>query len=411
MARRSRRRKQAAARPPARIPVPSIIGDDPAASEAILLGDIRELIDTSRQQLARTVNSAMVLTYWRIGDRIGRDILADERGAYGQSVIERLAGHLSAEYGSGFSRRSLFNMVRVARAFTDAPIVQTLSAQLGWSHFVLLAALEDPLQREFYTRMCVSERWTVRTLQQKIDGMLYERTAISRKPEELAVQEFEALREQDVMSADLVFRDQYLLDFLGLPHPYNERDLEEAILRELERFIAELGTDFAFVARQKRMTVDGVDYRLDLLFFHRRLRRLIAIELKLGRFQAADKGQMELYLRWLEENAMCPGEAQPLGLVLCTGKSDEHVKLLRLEESGIRVAEYVTELPPRAVLEAKLQTAIRNARHRIGNALPPQPPTPALPHPAEAPGLPAEPTGLIELVDPVELIDLDKTGE
>lgn len=365
MARRSGRGKQASARLPARIPVPALVGDDVPAGEASLLGEIRELIDASRQYVARTVNSAMVLTYWRIGERIAGEILSDERGPYGQQVIEGLAGRLSAEYGSGFSKRSLFNMVRVARAFPDVSIVQTLSAQLGWSHLVILAAMDDPLRREFYTRMAAGEHWSVRTLQQKVDAMLFERTAISRKPEEVAIRELEQLRDEDRMSADLVFRDHYVLEFLGLKEPYNGKDLEQAILREMERFIAELGSDFAFVARQKRMTVDGTDYRLDLLFLHRRLRRLIAIELKMGRFQAADKGQMELYLGWLAKYEMRPGEEPPLGLILCAGKSEEHVELLQMEKSGIRVAEYVTEILPRHLLEAKFHAAVKAARQRV----------------------------------------------
>ena len=334
-------------------------------AEAGLLSDVRSLIDASRRQLARVVNSALVLTYWSIGARIAREILGDERGEYGQRVVERLSGHLAAEYGSGFSKRSLFQMVSVARVYTDSQIVQTLSAQLGWSHLVILSRLEDGLRREFYERMCTTERWSVRTLEQKIDGMLFERTAISRKPEALVMAELGQLRDEHRMSPDLVFRDSYVLHFLGLKHAYSERDLEDAILRDLESFIAELGTDFTFAARQKRITVDGVDYRIDLLFFHRGLRRLIAIDLKLGRFQASDKGQMELYLRWLEKYEMRPGEERPLGLILCAAKSEEHVELLKLEHSGIRVAEYFTALPPRELLEAKLHAALRSARERI----------------------------------------------
>lgn len=335
------------------------------ALDASLLSDVRSLIETSRRQVALAVNSAMVLTYWSVGARIATEIIADERGEYGKRVVERLAGLLSAEYGSGFSKRNLFEMVRIARVFPDSRIVQTLSAQLGWSHFVVLSRLEDPLQREFYAQMGATERWSVRTLQQKIQGMLFERTAISRKPEELAVRELEALRDEDRLSADLVFRDQYFLHFLGLKDAYSERDLESAILRELESFLAELGSDFTFVGRQRRMTVDGVDYRIDLLFFHRRLRRLIAIDLKLGRFQAADKGQMELYLRWLQKYEMRAGEEPPLGLILCAGKSEQHVELLELERSGIRVAEYTTEFPPRELLAAKLHDAVAAARERM----------------------------------------------
>jgi predicted nuclease of restriction endonuclease-like (RecB) superfamily len=356
------RESKAVDRAGARLPQPE---GEAAALDPRLLEDVRALIDASREHVARTVNAALVLTYWSIGERIAREVLGDERGEYGKQVVERLAEALVLEYGSGFSRRNLFNMVRVARAFPGREIVQTLSAQLAWSHLVVLATLDDSLQREFYAQMCVLEKWSVRTLRNKIQGMLFERTAISRKPEALALKELESLRNEDRMSPDLVFRDPYFLDFLGLRDAYDERDLEEAILRELERFLSELGTDFAFVARQKRMMIDGMDYRLDLLFFHRRLRRLIAIDLKLGRFQAADKGQMELYLRWLERYEQHAGEESPLGLILCAGKSAEHVELLRLEGSGIRVAEYLTELPPREVLEAKLHAAIRTARHRL----------------------------------------------
>ena len=330
-----------------------------------LLDDVRSLIDSARLQTARAVNSAMVVTYWSIGERIRREVLGDDRAEYGKQVVERLAVHLSGEYGQGFSRANLFKMMQFAEAFPSGSIVLTLSRQLSWSHVVELLWVTDPLRREFYTQMCATEHWSVRTLRQKIDGMLFERTGISRQPEELAVRELEALRDEDRMSAELVFRDEYVLDFLGLKGGYDERDLEAAILREMERFIAELGSDFAFVARQKRMTVDGVDYRLDLLFFHRRLRRLIAIDLKLGRFRAAYKGQMELYLRWLEKHEQRAGEDPPLGLILCAGKSEEHVELLQLERSGIRVAEYMTELPPMAVLEAKLHAALKSARRRV----------------------------------------------
>jgi predicted nuclease of restriction endonuclease-like (RecB) superfamily len=333
-----------------------------------LLDDVRSLIDAARQQTARAVNSAMVVTYWGIGERIRREVLGDDRAEYGKQVVERLAAQLTTEYGSGFTRAALFRMVQFAEAFPSGQIVATLSRQLSWSHVVELLTLTDPLRREFYAQMCATEHWSVRTLRRKMDGMLFERTGISRQPEELAVRELEALRDEDRMSAELVFRDEYVLDFLGLKGGFDERDLEEAILREMERFIAELGSDFAFVARQKRMTVDGIDYRLDLLFFHRRLRRLIAIDLKLGRFRAAYKGQMELYLRWLEKYEQRPGEDPPLGLILCAGKSEDHVELLQLEKSGIRVAEYLTELPPMSVLEAKLHAALASARRRVKGA-------------------------------------------
>jgi predicted nuclease of restriction endonuclease-like (RecB) superfamily len=223
----------------------------------------------------------------------------------------------------------------------------------------------DPLQRQFYAEMARVERWNVRTLRQKIQGMLYERTAISRKPEELARQELEALQEEDRMTADLVFRDPYLLDFLGLEDTYSERDLEAAILRELERFLLELGTDFSLIARQKRMTIGERDFYLDLLFYHRNLRCLVAIELKLGSFDAAYKGQMELYLRWLDRYEHRQGEEPPIGLILCGEKNREQIELLQLDQGEIRVAEYLVELPPREMLEAKLHEAIRLARGQV----------------------------------------------
>jgi len=236
-------------------------------------------------------------------------------------------------------------------------------------------SIEEPLKRDFYTEMCRLERWSTRTLGDKVDGMLYERTALARKPEAQIRQELDSLRETDQLTPDLVFRDPYFLDFLGLQDTFSEKDLETAILRDLESFIMELGVGFSFVARQKRMTVDNVDYYLDLLFYHRGLRRLIALELKLGRFKAAYKGQMELYLRWLDKHERAPDEEQPVGLILCAGKTSEHVELMRLEDSGIRVAEYLTELPPRKLLEEKLRAAVRIARERLAS------PTNRLPSP------------------------------
>jgi predicted nuclease of restriction endonuclease-like (RecB) superfamily len=286
-----------------------------------LLSDIRQLIEHSREQVARTVNSALVGLYWRIGKRIREDILREKRAEYGEQIVSALSTQLTAEYGRGFDRSNLSRMVKLAEYFPDDRIVATLSQQLSWSHFRELLPLDDPLKREFYAEMCRVERWSVRTLRQKIDRLLYERTAVSKKPDQLIRRDLAALRDEDRMTPELVFRDPYFLEFLGLPERFVERDVEQAILRELEAFLLELGTDFAFLARQKRITVDADDYYLDLLFYHRRLRRLVAIDLKLGRFQAADKGQMELYLRWLEANEMQPGEEPPVGLILCADKN------------------------------------------------------------------------------------------
>lgn len=350
----------------------------PVTSADRLLGDIRSLIEAGRQQLARTMNSGMVALYWHIGKRIREEILGGQRAEYGERIVQSLSGQLQAEYGRGFNRFSLSRMVKLAAYFPDERIVATLWQQLSWSHFRELLPLEDRLKREFCAEMCRLERWSVRTLRHKIDHLLFERTAVAKKPEKLIEQDLAALRDEDRLTPELVFRDPYLLDFLGLTGSYSEKDVEQAVLRELEAFILELGTDFAFVARQKRMTVDDVDYYLDLLFYHRRLRRLVAIDLKIGQFQAADKGQMELYLRWLEEYEMQLGEEPPLGLILCAGKTEGHVRLLKLEESGIHAAQYLTELPPQDLLERKLYDAICLARERLARQTQDQLPVPRL---------------------------------
>lgn len=256
-------------------------------------------------------------------------------------------------------------MVRFAEVFPDRKIVHALSAQLGWTHFRQIIYLEDELKRDFYAEMCRIERWSTRTLQKKIGSMLFERTALSRKPAKLAAMELKQLREEDKLTPDLVFRDPYVLDFLGLKDTYAEKDVEAAILREMESFILELGVGFCFVARQTRMQIDAKDYYLDLLFYHRKLHRLIALDLKIGEFEAADKGQMELYLNWLKRHACEPDEAEPLGMILCAGKNQQHIELLELEKSGIHVATYWTKLLPKRELERKLHEAVRLARARL----------------------------------------------
>lgn len=335
------------------------------AAPAALLSEVRALILATRQTVAQGVNSALVLLYWHIGQRIRSDMLQSKRAQYGAEILPTLSAKLVPDFGQGFSPRNLARMISLAEAFADSRILATLSKELGWSHFVELLPLKKHLQRDFYAELCRIERWSVRLLRQKIGGMLYERTALSKKPERLVAMELKQLREEDTLTPDLVFRDPYLLDFLGLQGAYSERDLEAAILRDLEGFLIELGGDFAFLARQKRLVVDGEDFYLDLLFFHRRLRRLVAIELKLGKFAPADVGQMEFYLRWLKKHEMRPGEDDPLGLILCAEKSDERIELFELAQRGIRVSEYLTELPPKKVLEQKLHDAVRLAQARL----------------------------------------------
>ncbi len=333
----------------------------------LLLNDIRRMIEEARQSVAVTVNAALSLLYWNVGRRIREDVLQEKRAEYGREILPTLSAKLTVEYGRGWNERNLAYMVKFAETFPDETILHTLCAKLSWSHFRLLVGMDDKLKRDFYTEMCRIEGWSTRTMEKKIDSMLYERTALSQKPEELARIELDALRETDKLTPDLVFRDPYFLDFLGLKGAFQEKDLEAAILREMEAFILELGVGFAFLERQKRITLDGDDFYLDLLFFHRRLRRLVAIELKLGEFKPAFKGQMELYLRWLDKYERREGEDAPLGMILCAGKKQEQIELLELGRSGIHVAEYLTDSLPKEVLQEKLHKAIALARKRLEN--------------------------------------------
>jgi len=337
-------------------------GAVPGLALESLLSDLRVEIGGARERLAARVNEELVALYWAIGTRIREELLHEQRAQYGKQIVSAVGRQLSAEFGDGFSDKNLWNMVRFAEVFEDRNILYALRRELSWTHFRKLIYIDDPLKRDFYLELCRVEHWSTRTLEQKISGMLYERTALSRKPAELIRDELGALRDEGRMTPDLVFRDPYLLGFLGLRDGFHEKDLEAAIIRELERFILELGAGFAFVARQKRITVDHNDYYLDLLFFHRGLRRLVAIELKLGEFQPADKGQMELYLRWLAKYDTQPGEEPPIGLILCAGKNQETIELLELEKSGIRVAEYWLDVLPRKLMEKKLHDAIVVAR-------------------------------------------------
>ena len=333
-----------------------------------LIQDLRQIIEQARGQVAATANYAQTMMYWHIGERINREVLGNQRAEYGKQIVATVARQLQEEFGrKGFDEKSIRRMMQFATLFPDSQIVAPLARQLWWSHFVEVMPLKDDLQREFYLTMAASEKWCKRTLQAKIDGMLFERTAISGKPDEFIKKELSTLRDDNVMSPDLVFKSPYFLEFTGLKGMYSEKSLEDSLVAHLEQFIVELGNGFSFVARQKRMIIDGEDFYLDLLFFHRRLHRLIAIDLKLGRFKAQYKGQMELYLRWLEANEMEPGEETPLGLLLCTEGSEEQIELLQLDKSGIKVAQYMTELPPRDVLMRQIQKSLEAAKARFEN--------------------------------------------
>lgn len=333
--------------------------------DKVLFSDLKKIIDSSRENVARTINSEITLLYWKIGERINTEILQEKRAEYGQFIIKEIAQRLTLEYGNSFSEKNLRRMIQFSSIFPDFTIVSTLSRQLSWSHFTKLISIKESLKRDFYIEICQIEGWSVRQLKERIDSMLYERTAISKKPEKTIENDIQALKNEANLSADLVFRDPYFLDFLGLQNTYSEKDLESAIIAELQSFISELGSDFAFLARQKRISIDSRDYYIDLLFYHRRLKSLVVIDLKLGEFEAAYKGQMELYLRYLEKYEMLEGENSPIGLILCAGKNEEHIELLQLDQTNIKVAEYITQLPEKKLLQEKLHKSLELARNKF----------------------------------------------
>lgn len=328
-----------------------------------LHAELRALIASSRQRLAGAVNAKLTSLYWSVGQRLNAEVLGGERASYGIALLDQLGQQLSGEFGRGFEARNLSRMVKFAQAFPSAEIVTTLSSKLSWSHLVTVVGLKTQKARQFYALRAAQDGWSVRELAQQIERETFERSAIAstRGPDAVLLTTTQGL----ASTPSQVFEDPYFLDFLGLSQGHNESDLEAAILRQLEAFILELGRGFAFVERQKRMVIDGEDFYLDLLFFHRRLRRLVAIELKLGRFKAAHKGQMDLYLTWLDKHERQPGEEVPIGLILCAESSREQVELLQMHKDGITVAEYWTELPTKAELEQHLHQALLEAREQL----------------------------------------------
>ena len=331
-----------------------------------LISDLRKIIEQCRNRVALNVNYDLSMMYWRIGVRVNNEVVNNSRAEYGKQIVASVARQLQDYYGEkGFDKKNLHRMMQFAQKFPDEKIVASMMRQLSWTHILQILPLKNKLECEFYLTLAASERWSVRRLRKEIDGMLYERTAISNKPDELVKQELAQLRDEQVMSPDLVFKSPYFLEFTGLKGMYSEKSLEDSLIANLEQFIIELGNGFTFVARQKRMIIDGEDFYLDLLFYHRRLHRLIAIDLKLGRFKAQYKGQMELYLRWLEKNEMEQGEETPLGLLLCTEGSKEQIELLQLDKSGIKIAQYMTELPSKEVLRLQIQKSLKAAKERF----------------------------------------------
>ena len=338
---------------------------EPIKDISTLYNNIKTIIDTSKQQAVIQVNNTMIISYWEIGERLKIEILKDKRAVYGQEVIKKISEKLTLEYGRGYSRSNLERMMKLYNIFNNKEICATLSHKLSWSHFIELIKIKDEVKREFYIAMCSTESWNVRTLRERVNSMLFERTAISKKPEVTIRKDLEVLTKDNKMSTELFLKDPCLLDFLELQDSFSERDLESAILRELEKFILEFGSDFAFLSRQKRIQIGNSDYVMDLLFYHRKLKRLVLIELKIGEFVPQYKGQVELYLKWLSRYEKQEDEQEPIAIILCASKDSEVVELMDLERDNIHVSEYWLELPPKEVLERKLHRAIENATQKV----------------------------------------------
>ncbi len=270
--------------------------------------------------------------------------LGGERAEYGRGEVKRLAVRLTARYGRGWSWQNLFRMMKFAELYPDSQIFSPLARILTWTNISELLAIPEQRRRDFYMSMAARERWSKRVLRERVSSGLYERTlAAAGSTEALDVDIAELANSGIAPESAVVFRDPYVLDFLGLPSEHSEADLERAILDQMQRFLLELGAGFAFVERQKRMPVDGRDYRLDLLMYHITLRCYVAIELKTRPLEPGDFGQMTLYLRWLAAHQHHEGDGAPIGLILCTEKGPEQVALLGLDDGEIRAARYLVD--------------------------------------------------------------------
>lgn len=324
--------------------------------EKVLFGDLTQIIEQGKQQAVAQVNSVLTLTYWHVGKKINEHILNKERAEYGKEIVSTLSTQLVATFGKSFESKNLYRMMRFADVFSEFPIVAPLVRQLSWSHFLVLIPLKSHESRLFYTQKAIESKWSKRELSRQIECKAFERNEI-------------ASLQVSASLADIQnnFKDPYFLDFLGLQNGFLEKDLEAAIIKELEHFILELGVGFSFIERQKRIILDGKDFYIDLLFYHRKLKRLVVIELKLGEFKPSHKGQMELYLKWLNRHEKQEGENEPIGIILCAEANREQVELLEMHKDGIMVAEYWTALPPKEKLEKKLHALMIEAKARIEN--------------------------------------------
>ncbi|NBX80123.1 MAG: DUF1016 domain-containing protein, partial [Flavobacteriales bacterium] len=305
-----------------------------------LVQELSLIIEKSKQQVQRTANSALTLLFWHVGKRINDEILNNERAQYGKQIVSTVSEQLELKYGRNFTEKNVRRMMKFASEFSDLNILPPLVAKLTWSHFIELFPLKSIESKMYYAQSAIAQNWGKRELRNQIVRKAFERNEIA------SIQV--AIEQPELQNT---FKDPFILDFLNLKNAYLEDDLESAILRELESFILELGKGFAFLERQKRMIIDSDDFYLDLLFYNRNLKRLVAIELKIGKFEAAHKGQMELYLKWLNKYEKQEGENEPIGLILCAESNKEQVELLEMHKDGIMVAEYWTVMPPKEELE------------------------------------------------------------
>jgi len=322
---------------------------------------VTDIIDNARTQVSVYVNAHASMTFWSVGKYIIDDMEYRTYSAYGQKILATLSQRLMARYGKGYTYSALTRMLKVARMYNDKEMFAKLSQTLTWSHFIELITIKDDTKRLFYQQMGIAEHWSVTQLRAKQDEMAFERSLIAAKPEDEIVKTLKEINPAH-MEPDAVLRNSNVLDFLGLSGYYSEEELEDAIARQLENFILELGQGFAFLERQKRFTIDGTDYKLDLLFYHRKLKSLVAIDLKLGKFKPQYKGQMELYLKYLERYDMQPDENPPIGLLLCSEGNTEHIELMMLNEDRIKVAQYLTCLPDKQWFVDKLNRSILIAK-------------------------------------------------
>lgn len=329
-----------------------------------LVNELRQIITEAQKTAMQNVNTILTLMYWEIGHKIQTEILHQQRADYGKQIIATVSQELTAEFGKGFNQSSLTRMINFAKIFTKQMIIE-YGNWLSWSHFVELLKIHDDVKRDFYITLCRHEHWSVRVLRERINSMMFERTALAKKPEQFIRQELINLVNKNNPTPQTFLKDPYLLDFLQLGNTPSEKDLENAILQDLEKFILEFGSDFAFMGRQKRIQIGNQDYYLDLLFYHRSLKRLILIELKLGEFKPEYKGQVELYLKWLEKYEKRDDENPPIAIILCSGKDDDVIELLDLNQDRIHVSDYWLQLPSKQALKHRLQFAIEKSQHYL----------------------------------------------